>query len=250
MHYVIMYINILLAALLLTPLLVYPLDQCNAITTTETEIELKNDNTLLLRGEINDKLATQFVFEVNKRQNKTGLYVYLDTNGGSVDAGNKIVYEIQKYDLSCIAHKAISMGFVILQSCNKRYVTSLSTLMQHQISYGVQDEKAKVENYVEYIKQVGDHLTLLQSNKIGISKREFERRTYNDWWMFGEKAIQEHCADELSRVVCTSKLTNTTYTEDIGSYTYTYSKCPLITSYIDKKKNANKDDFSDLFFFI
>lgn len=251
MHNVIMYYNILLTTLLLTaPLLGYTLDKCSAIVTTETEIELNQDNTLLIRGEINDKSATEFVFEVNKRKKKTDLYVYLDTNGGSVDAGNKIIYEIQKYDLSCIAQKAISMGFVILQSCNKRYITPLSTLMQHQISYGIMDEKAKVENYVDYIKQVGDHLTLLQSKKIGITKREFERRTYNDWWMFGENAIYENCADELSKVVCTSKLTNTTYTEDKGSYTYTYSKCPLITSYISKKKNANKDDLSDLFFFI
>ena len=245
-----MYFNILFATLLFSPILILSFEQCSAVTKTETEIELNQDNTLLLRGEINDKSATEFVFDVNKRKNKSNLYVFLDTNGGSVDAGNKIIYEIQKYNLSCIAHKAISMGFVILQSCDKRYVTPLATLMQHQISYGIMDEKAKVENYVEYIKQVGDHLTLLQSKKIGISKREFERRTYNDWWMFGEKAVQENCADELSKVVCTSKLTNTTYTEDKGSYTYTYSKCPLITTYIKKNKNANKDDLSDLFFFI
>ena len=245
-----MYLNILLTTLLFSPLFILSLEQCSAVTKTETEIELNQDNTLLIRGEINDKSATEFVFEVNKRKNKSNLFVFLDTNGGSVDAGNKIIYEIQKYNLSCIAHKAISMGFAILQSCDKRYITPLATLMQHQISYGIMDEKAKVENYVEYIKQVGDHLTLLQSKKIGISKREFERRTYNDWWMFGEKAVQENCADELSKVVCTSKLTNTTYTEDKGSYTYTYSKCPLITTYIKKMKNANKDDLSDLFFFI
>lgn len=245
-----MYFNILFTALLFSPLLIYSIDQCSAVTKTETEIELNPDNTLLIRGEINDKSATEFVFEVNKRNKKSDLYVFLDTNGGSVDAGNKIIYEIQKYNLSCIAHKAISMGFVILQSCDKRYITPLATLMQHQISYGIMNEKAKVENYVEYIKQVGDHLTLLQSKKIGISKREFERRTYNDWWMFGENALHENCADELSKVVCTSKLTNSTYTEDRGSYTYTYSKCPLIGSYIKKKKNANKDDLSDLFFYI
>tara|TARA_B100001287_G_scaffold270997_1_gene270592 strand:+ start:1930 stop:2667 length:738 start_codon:yes stop_codon:yes gene_type:complete len=245
-----MYFNVFLVSLLFSPFLVFSLDQCSAIIKTETEIELNQDNTILIRGEINDKSATEFVFDVNKRKKKSELYVFLDTNGGSVDAGNKIIYEIQKYNLSCIANKAISMGFVILQSCNKRYITPLSTLMQHQISYGIINEKAKVENYVDYIRQIGDHLTLLQSKKIGISKREFERRTYNDWWLFGEKAIQENCADEISKVICTSKLTNSTYTEDKGSYTYTYSKCPLITSYISKKKNANKDDLSDLFFYI
>ena len=89
-----MYFNILFATLLFSPLLVLSLDQCSAVTKTETEIELNQDNTLLIRGEINDKLATEFVFDVNKRKIKSDLFVFLDTNGGSVDAGNKIIYEI------------------------------------------------------------------------------------------------------------------------------------------------------------
>ena len=127
------------------------------------QIVLDKNNTLLIRGEINEKQATQFVFDLNKFPKKKDVYVYLDTNGGSVDAGNKIVNEIQKYNLSCIAQKAISMGFVILQSCDKRYVTPLATLMQHQMSYGIVNEKAKVESYVEFIKQIGDELAEMLS---------------------------------------------------------------------------------------
>ena len=61
-------------------------------------------------------------------------------------AGSRIVDEIQKYDLDCIAHKAYSMGFVILQACNKRYITQYSSVMQHQISYGVSNEIKLVRN--------------------------------------------------------------------------------------------------------
>ena len=86
---------------------------------------------------------------------------------------------------------------------------------------------------------------------IGETKEEYERgeakKVCNRQLSAALSGVE---ADEMSKVVCTSKLTNTTYTEDKGSYTYTYSKCPLITSYISKKKNANKDDLSDLFFFI
>ena len=122
-------------------------------------IVLDVNNTILIRGVIDENTATQLVYDINSRENKKDLYVFLDTNGGSVDAGNKIVNEIQKYNISCIAQKAISMGFVILQSCNKRYITPGATLMQHQISYGVSNEKAKVESYVKYIRQIGKELT-------------------------------------------------------------------------------------------
>lgn len=240
-----MYYNIFAISLLLVPLFVF---SAKEIVKMDKEIELNTDNSLFIRGEINEKMATDFVFDVNKRKSKKNMYVFLDTNGGAVDAGNQIIYEIQKYNFSCIAHKAISMGFVILQSCNERYITPLGTLMQHQMSYGIMDEKAKVESYVEYIKQVGDHLTELQSNKIGISKKEFARRTYNDWWLFGKNAVNEKCVDDLSKITCTSQLTNSTYTLDKGSYTYTYSKCPLVTGPIDKKKNKQHSDLSDYIF--
>ena len=108
-------------------------------------INLTSSNIIIIKGEINDNLASKFVHELNKKENKQDIYIYLDTNGGSVDAGNKIVEEIIRYKLNCIASKAISMGFVIFQSCNKRYITDYTTLMQHQISYGILNEKEKKE---------------------------------------------------------------------------------------------------------
>lgn len=234
--------------LLLAPLLVAASGFTNS--TVAKSIQLNTQNVLLLRGEITEKLATQFVYELNQKPNKQGVYVFLDTNGGSVDAGNKIVGEIQKYGLDCIAHKAISMGFVILQSCRNRYITPMGTLMQHQISYGVSDEKAKVESYVEFIKQIGDYLNGMQADKIGISHDEMRKRTYNDWWLFGENAVQANCVDEIVSVKCSSKLTNQTYSVENGSFDYIYSKCPLVTGPVDKIKNKNKKTIEDYLSFL
>jgi len=234
--------------LLLAPLLAVASGFTNS--TVAKSIQLNSQNVLLLRGEITEKLATQFVYELNQKPNKQGIYVFLDTNGGSVDAGNKIVGEIQKYGLDCIAHKAISMGFVILQSCRNRYITPLGTLMQHQISYGVSDEKAKVESYVEFIKQIGDYLNGMQADKIGISHDEMRKRTYNDWWLFGKNAVQANCVDEIVSVKCSSKLTNQTYSVENGSFDYIYSKCPLVTGPVDKIKNKNKKSIEDYLSFL
>jgi hypothetical protein len=95
------------------------------------------------------------------------------------------------------------------------------------------------------IKQIGDYLMTMQATKIGITSDEMFTKTYNDWWLFGENAVVAKCADELAMVKCSSKLTNQTYTVDAGSYTYYFSKCPLVSSFIDKKKNkgASLEDF-------
>ena len=228
--------------LLVIPLLA--IASCLTNSTNTKTIHINTQNVLLIRGEITEKLATQFVYELNQKTNKQNLYVFLDTNGGSVDAGNKIVGEIQKHNIDCIAHKAISMGFIILQSCRNRYITPLGTLMQHQMSYGIGDEKAKVESYVNFIKQIGDYLNSMQADKIGISHDEMQKRTYNDWWLFGENAVQANCVDQIASVTCSSKLTNRTYSVENGSFDYIYSKCPLVTGPIDKIKNKkNMEDY-------
>ena len=227
-----------------------PLVLCtNTYYVTETKkntksVELDVDNVLLLRGEISQKLATEFVYSVNMRDNKTNLYVYLDTNGGSVDAGLQIMDEIEKYKLNCIAHKAMSMGFVILQTCKERLVTPYSTIMQHQISYGVGNEKAKVESYVKYIKQIGRYLSKKQAKRIGISSKEFLRRTYNDWWLYGQQAVTESCADTIITTTCTPQLTNQTYIVEKMASDYVFSKCPLITGPVEiRKKKMTEDIF-------
>ena len=220
---------------------------CTNFTLPKQTISLTSNNLLIIKGEITNKLASTFIYELNQKQSKKDLIVYLDTNGGSVDAGNKIIDEVKKYNLDCIANKAISMGFAILQSCNKRYITDYATLMQHQISYGISNEKAKIESYVDYIKQIDDKLTVQQAEKIGMKASKFKKKTYNDWWLFGENAIIENCADEIVDIQCNSKLTNQNYTIDNGMYTYIYSKCPLIPNHIDKKKNKKNEKF--IFYF-
>ena len=203
------------------------------------QITLNNNNMLLLKGEVNKESANKFLTDLHFMSNKKDLYLYLDTNGGSVEDGNKIVNEVLKHNISCIAERAYSMGFVILKACKKRYVTPFGRIMQHQISYGVANEKAKVESYVDLIKQIETHLAEMQSSKIGISMKEFRDRTYNDWWMFGVNAVQEKCADEVTNVVCSNNLIKTNFTMSKYNNDYVYSRCPLIPEPLEIKKNKN-----------
>ena len=122
--------------------------------------------------------------------------------------------------------------------------------MQHQMTYGIMNEKEKVDSYTSFITQIADVLLEMQSNRIKIDKQTLKERTYNDWWLFGVNAIKENCADKLAYVKCTSALTNHTYTEVLGSYTYTYSKCPLVNEPIKKTKNNERINIEDLFYIL
>ena len=196
------------------------------------DIELTLENSLIIRGEINEKSTKLFLSELYSKDNKTDLYLFLDTPGGSVMNGLKIIDEIEKHGISCIVNKAYSMGFVILQYCKNRYIMKHATIMQHQISYSVQGEKAKIESMVNYIKSISNELTNKQASRIGINKSDFEIKTYNDWWLYGNNIIKEGCADEIIIVYCSDELVNSYYNITLydlfSEYTISYSRCGLL----------------------
>lgn len=210
-------------------------------------IKLNTTNTITLKGVINSKNTNRFLHDFNLRENKNKLYLYIDSPGGSVEDGYKIITELMKYNITCIADKAYSMAFAILQSCSKRYILPYGKLMQHQISLGLMNELGKIESYLKFINEMETELLKLQSNKIGISSDELKNRTNNEWWLFGNNALKENCADKIVNVECTKKLTLETYTINNGIYDFIYSKCPLIPDYIEKKEN-NKNNKDYIYF--
>ena len=212
-------------------------------------IKLNTTNNIILRGEINTESASKFIYDLNMMPNKNNTYVYLHTPGGSVVDGMKIVAEVQKYNLSCIADTAYSMGFIIFQACKNRYIVPSGRLMQHQMAFGVADQKNRVENYIDFINQMEDEIVETQAARINITQEAFRAKITDDWWLYGENAVKENCADEVVNVECSRTLTRETQVIEKGAYKYTYSRCPLVNDHIKKTSNKNADDIFFIPFF-
>jgi ATP-dependent protease ClpP protease subunit len=163
------------------------------------------------------------------------VFIYLDTPGGSVESGNRLLMEIQKYNLSCIADRAYSMGFVLLQGCKTRYIRPYGRIMQHQISYGVKGEKGKIDSYQQFIHQLEDDLVTIQANRVKLTPQEFRYKTMNEWWMIGRHAVENDCVDNIADVFCDDALTRQNYTINYGPIELIYSQCPLVNDPIDTK---------------
>tara|TARA_Y200000002_G_scaffold382905_1_gene401982 strand:+ start:923 stop:1735 length:813 start_codon:yes stop_codon:yes gene_type:complete len=210
----------------------------------KTVINLNTTNVISLKGVINSKSVNRFLYEFNLNNNKNNLFIFIDSVGGSVEDGYKIISEIKKYNVSCVTEKAYSMAFAILQVCHKRYLLPYGKIMQHQISFGITNELGKIESYLIFVNQMENELLKLQSDKIGITPEELKNKTNNEWWLFGDNALNENCVDEIVYVECSKELTKETYLINDGMYDYIYSKCPLIPDYLDKiQNNKNSKDF-------
>ena len=197
---------------------------------------LNTTNHLAVRGPITAE-STRAFFDAAMRTSWTELhYVYLDTPGGSVSDGQRIAAFVQQRNLTCIAQRAHSMGFVLLQYCGRRWITPHGSAMQHQISLQhVQGELRKVQEQLAAIARVDRELARVQANRLGVSADWFQNRTRDEWWMSGTDALAQGAADELVYVECTQALARRNVSlarppNVLGEVTFEdHSACPLIT---------------------
>ena len=176
-------------------------------------VMLGSDNHVSLMGVINSTTSGRFIKDLNAlilptkpKKDNSDMYVYIDSPGGHVDAGMKIMSEIRKHNISCVADKAYSMAFAIFQSCANRYITTSGRLMQHQMSYGVEGTHLQVVSYVKMMDQINDYLMRLESERIGIPQQEFENLVSNDLWLFSDVAVERNFADQTVEMWCTDEL--------------------------------------------
>jgi ATP-dependent Clp protease protease subunit len=225
-------------------------------------LQMTNDNTVVIRGEISEDSASDFISDIHKIANNedaeavNDIYVFLMTPGGSVIDGYNIIQTLDAWTLAgknitCIADTAYSMGFSILQACTNRYVLKGSSVMQHQMSFGLEGQLENNKNRFKFIESIGREMDNQQSERLGLSYEDFKKKTLSDWWLFGNSIVEENVADKMVNVLCDHKLSNETYFKEFdfvffGKIKFEFSKCPLIKApkSIDfGNNNANDVDY-------
>ncbi len=209
-------------------------------------MDLTTSNLVMVKNQINKESVSYAIEKIQNSKNTSDLILYLDSPGGNVEDGLDLITEIRKNNISCVAQRAYSMAFAILQSCEYRYMLPSGRLMQHQISFGIEDSLYKIQNYVSYVSQMENYLVNMQANKINMNKKLFVEKTANDWWIFGENAIFNNIVDGIVDVKCSKSLIDKNFTQTINGKKVTYSNCPIIHKEREKEKSANPFSFLNL----
>lgn len=203
-------------------------------------VMLNTTNHLAIRGPIT-AASTRSFFDAAMRMSHEDLhYVYLDTPGGSVTHGQRIATFLRQRGLTCIAQRAHSMGFVLLQYCGNRWITPHGSAMQHQTSLPhVEGDLRRVQEQLAVVARVDHELAHVQAARLGVDVEWFQDRTRDEWWMSGSDALAQGCADRLVHVECTRALAQRNVslarespppTVIIGEVTHEQqqSACPLV----------------------
>ena len=183
---------------------------------------LKNNNFVTIKDNINIETKNKFILDIASVIIHTNNpIIYIDSNGGSVFEGNKIIEQINFYknndiNISCIAITAYSMAFHIFQTCNNRYLLETSRLMTHQIKITINDmELLNLHNYLTMINNINKILDINVSKRIKMSYEDYVNKYKNDWWIDSITAINENLADKIVYIGCDKTLYNDLYIETI-----------------------------------
>ena len=170
-------------------------------------IEFNDNNFVSLRGDINEENSLKFIQEITQI-NSNIINVYINSDGGSVENGLEIInvfINLQYKDIiiNCIANKAYSMGFVILQACNNRYATPHATFMQHQVALNNNGGKLyDVNKYLKHINNIDYDMDIIQANKINMDINDFKNKIVSDWWLTTKEALKYNVIDDIAIIDC------------------------------------------------
>ena len=141
--------------------------------------------------------------EVSNRVDKV-IDVAINSGGGGVHLGLEFVEEMKSlkakgYKINCYVRNAYSMGFIILQYCDKRIGSENSTYMHHLVQVGFGRPK-RTEHNKKLFKALDffDKLVLDEiSKRIGIDPKKFFEIYKEDKWWTAKEALEAGIIDEI-----------------------------------------------------
>lgn len=209
-------------------------------------ITLTEDNHAALIGEVDDDNITEVIKKLDSIKGNVA-YLYINSPGGSVIAGQRLIQYIETSDKKIIgvAEVAISMAHQILQNTTERVGTPDNVLMQHRMTAGTTGNVDEMAGMINLFKAMETALNTKSADRIGISLSEFFKRVENNWWTYGVESKKQNIVDKISSVKCESSL----YTKE-KKMTITVMRfiqmpiiinaCPIVPVRLDKDKLDGK----------
>ena len=126
------------------------------------------------------------------------IMLYIDTVGGSVDAGFKLIDTIllskTEIRVVCMEH-CYSMGFLIFLAGHKRYASKHAKFLLHDGSTFIWDSSSKVRDRVEFETKADDAVRQYVIERSTISEEEYDKNTRREWYMFADEAKKNGVVD-------------------------------------------------------
>ena len=171
-------------------------------------VTLTPSNTVAVSGVVTSESALSWQRKLRENDGEV-VYLYVNSPGGSVLAGNAFISEIQYQShlgrkVVCIMEFAASMAFAIMQACPYRAAVPHATGMQHQMSLVIGGQLESVTNRLEFSRALSNDLNQMQAVRLGLSLGDFHEKVEHDWWIYGNQLAIENVVDSMVTVGCSN----------------------------------------------
>lgn len=189
--------------------------QADTNITATTNITITSENSVLLRGEVNDDSVSKVQKEISVLVIKRGLrdypiYLVLDTPGGSIDAGLNLIESLKTVNnLETITLFAASMGSAVVEAVpGRRNITDNGILMFHRARGGFegQFEDGEAESRLEMAKKVVRKMEQVNADRMKLTLKEYKAKVVNELWVLGSESVAKNAADRIVTVTCSREL--------------------------------------------
>ena len=153
---------------------------------------------IILTGEINKELADSIVRQLlilDSEDEKTPIYMYIDSPGGDVDAGFAIFDMIRFINAPVYL---IGMGLIasaatlVLLFVDKEFRIGLpnSRYLIHQPLGGMRGVATDIEIYAKDMEKIRAKLNSLIAKQTGTSLEQVTKDTERDFWLDSDEAVK------------------------------------------------------------
>lgn len=198
-------------------------------TTVSLNVPITQDSVKNLQVELMDKSQ--------KLSAKQHIVLTLNSPGGSIDAGFKLIETAQglRQEVDTLSLFSASMSFITSQYLGKRYATPTSTLMSHRAYLGGVEGQipGSFMTRTNFILDSLVKVDLAVSKRASLSLDAYQKAIANELWMDGNKALELRYADKVVNVRCDKTLQGAGAVQKFQVMMFTvnitYHKCPLVT---------------------
>ena len=153
---------------------------------------------IILTGEINKELADSIVRQLlilDSEDEKSPIYMYIDSPGGDVDAGFAI-FDVIRYVKAPVY--LIGMGLIasaatlVLLAVDKdrRFGLPNSRYLIHQPLGGMRGVATDIEIYAKDMEKIRAKLNKIISDQTGTALEQVTKDTDRDYWLDSDEAVK------------------------------------------------------------
>ena len=171
---------------------------CSTPPTKKPVIPPKSAATLY--GAVTNESAFKTIQQIRSFQDgtKTPIYLYIDSPGGAVYAGIKIIDAIQASKRPVYTVDiglAASMAAYIESYGVKRYMLPHAVLMYHNASGGFEGDLVRDRSQLDLIDKILLDVNTNVSKRSGISLDTLLLKENSEWWLTSDESLKNNLID-------------------------------------------------------